>query len=87
MPILKDRRKGDFVKVYRPNGSRLGRGEYEYQNGDRTSMSFWSMVAIERAFQAFLEEFGHMPKRDTAVIEVVFTSYQCIATVYELKEG
>jgi hypothetical protein len=86
MPILQDRRTGNFVKVLRPNGSKWAQGQYDYQSGDRTAMTFWSMVAIDRAFQAFEDEFGHKPKRDHCVIEVTFTNLYAHAMVLEIAE-
>jgi hypothetical protein len=84
MPILRDNRKSNFVSFLRPNGSKWAQGQYTYETGDRTSMSFWSTLAIDRAFRAFEEEFGHKPKRTSCVIEVTFTNLYAHAKVIEL---
>jgi len=73
MPIFKNR--SQHVKVFRPGGLR-------YAEGRAITVNY----AIASALANFYMEFGEVPKQSYTVFEVIGTTGQWIAQVFEVKE-
>lgn len=73
MPVLDNKHKN--VKVYRPGGTRWAEGRARSW-GD----------AIAWAYFAFQREFDYVPSQRHVVIEVIGTSSDFIAQVFEVRD-
>lgn len=78
MPVLNSRH--DYTKVYRPKGTLFSQGEADGEE-------LRSIIdAIKEAIDNFAKEFGRAPEQERAIVEVVFGTFNCVATVFEIPE-
>lgn len=76
MPLVKQRSRGDNVKVFRPVGSRYSEGRHGIL-----------MQAISKAQVNFMHEFGEMPKQEDTIYEIIGATADWVVNLFEIKDN
>lgn len=73
MPIIKSRY--DYIKVYRPNGTKYGQGQHVNL-----------IMAMNIAKKNFLDEFGYEPRQAETNWEVVGVTGAWVVDFFHIKD-